>query len=59
MIKTAHAFGARVVAEGVEHPEQLELIRRLGCEYAQGYYLGMPLAAHRLRPEERGSLLAG
>jgi diguanylate cyclase len=59
MVKTAHAFGARVVAEGVEHPEQLELVRRLGCEYAQGYYLGMPAPAERLNPAESDGLLAG
>ena len=50
MVKTAHAFGARVVAEGVEHPEQLRQIRRLGCEYAQGYFLGLPVPADRLHP---------
>ena len=59
MVKTAHAFGARVVAEGVEHPDQLQLVRRLGCEYAQGYFLGLPLPGDRLHPDETGKLLAG
>jgi len=44
----AHAFGARVVAAGVERQDQLDLVRRLGCEYAQGYYLGMPVPAERV-----------
>lgn len=35
----------RVVAEGIETPEELALVLELGCEYAQGYLLG--------RPEER------
>ena len=52
MVKTAHAFGTRVVAEGVEHQDQLDLVRRLGCEYAQGYYLGMPAPAERMQPVE-------
>jgi diguanylate cyclase len=50
MVKSAHAFGARVVAEGVEHPDQLQLVRRLGCEYAQGYFLGLPVPGDRLHP---------
>ena len=59
MVKSAHAFGARVVAEGVEHPDQLRLVRRLGCEYAQGYFLGLPVPGERLRRDEHGNLLAG
>ena len=59
MVKAAHAFGVRVVAEGVEHQEQLDLVRQLGCEYAQGYFLGMPAPAERLHPAEPGGLLAG
>ncbi len=56
MVKTAHAFGTRVVAEGVEHQDQLDLVRRLGCEYAQGYYLGMPAPAAQMSPVERDEL---
>jgi EAL domain-containing protein (putative c-di-GMP-specific phosphodiesterase class I) len=56
MVKTAHAFGTRVVAEGVEHQDQLDLVRRLGCEYAQGYYLGMPAPAARMQPVEPDEL---
>ncbi|MFN0101809.1 MAG: EAL domain-containing protein [Bryobacteraceae bacterium] len=32
-----------VVAEGVETPEQLESLRRIGCPYAQGYYFAKPV----------------
>ncbi len=58
MVKAAQAFGVRVVAEGVEHQDQLDLVRRLGCEYAQGYYLGMPVPAERLHPREPRMLSA-
>ncbi len=45
-------LGLAVVAEGVETAEQLALVRELGCTYAQGYYLSMPLP-----PAELGEML--
>jgi diguanylate cyclase (GGDEF)-like protein len=42
IVQAAHAFGLPVVAEGVEHPDQLERLRSIECESAQGYYLGLP-----------------
>ena len=41
----AQALGLRVTAEGVETTMQLELLRELGCHYAQGFGLGMPMPA--------------
>jgi EAL domain-containing protein (putative c-di-GMP-specific phosphodiesterase class I) len=35
-------FGISVIAEGIETPEQLDLVRQLGCDAAQGYLLGRP-----------------
>jgi EAL domain-containing protein (putative c-di-GMP-specific phosphodiesterase class I) len=37
-------FGLKVVAEGVEDNEQLEFLKRQGCDIAQGYHLSPPLA---------------
>jgi diguanylate cyclase (GGDEF)-like protein len=45
MIDLAHRTGAMVVAEGVERPEQLSELRRLGCDAVQGYLLGRPAPA--------------
>jgi EAL domain-containing protein (putative c-di-GMP-specific phosphodiesterase class I) len=45
MVRTVHAFGLPVVAEGVEHADQLELLRDLGVEYAQGFALGLPMTS--------------
>jgi EAL domain-containing protein (putative c-di-GMP-specific phosphodiesterase class I) len=35
----------RVVAEGVENAEVLELLQRLGCDVVQGYHIARPLTA--------------
>lgn len=51
MVKAAHVFGLRVVAEGIEDEQQLALARHLGCEFAQGYYFGRPAPAIRTRPD--------
>jgi EAL domain-containing protein (putative c-di-GMP-specific phosphodiesterase class I) len=33
-----------MIAEGVEQPEQLEALRQLGCDYAQGWLVGKPVS---------------
>jgi diguanylate cyclase (GGDEF)-like protein len=43
IVDMAHAFGLTATAEGVESPEQLAVLRDLGCERAQGYYWSPPL----------------
>jgi diguanylate cyclase (GGDEF)-like protein len=47
--KLAHALGARVTAEGVETAEQMERIRTVGCDKAQGYLLGRPAETSEIR----------
>jgi EAL domain-containing protein (putative c-di-GMP-specific phosphodiesterase class I) len=44
-VQLGHRLGLKVVAEGVETEDQLDFIKRLGCEEAQGYLLGRPCAA--------------
>jgi diguanylate cyclase (GGDEF)-like protein/PAS domain S-box-containing protein len=45
IIRLAHALELSAVAEGLETPTQLETLRTLGCDYAQGFLLGHPLPA--------------
>ena len=44
MIKLAHDLGHRVVAEGVETAEVLDVLKGVGCDEAQGYWYAKPLA---------------
>lgn len=45
VINLARALGMAIVAEGVEHPAQVELLRSLGCSEMQGYLISPPMAA--------------
>ena len=42
-IELGHSLGLKVVAEGVEEPVAWNLLRRLGCDFAQGYLISPPL----------------
>jgi diguanylate cyclase (GGDEF)-like protein len=48
VIHMAHALSLDTVAEGVETPEQLALLKDLGCDYAQGYLFSRPQAPDAL-----------
>ena len=43
LIVMAHKLGLKVVAEGVETPEQHALLKNMQCDYGQGYYYSKPL----------------
>jgi diguanylate cyclase (GGDEF)-like protein/PAS domain S-box-containing protein len=43
IIAMAHTLHLKVVAEGVETLQQLELLESLGCDFAQGYYISQPI----------------
>jgi EAL domain-containing protein (putative c-di-GMP-specific phosphodiesterase class I) len=45
IISMADGLGLDVIAEGIETRAQLEFLRAEGCNFAQGYYIGRPLAA--------------
>ncbi len=44
-IELGHHLGLETVAEGVEDEATLRLLRALGCDVAQGFYLGRPVPA--------------
>ena len=47
IITMAHSFGLQVIAEGVETPEQMDLLQELGCDVIQGYYISRPIPIDR------------
>lgn len=44
-VQLAHELGLKVVAEGIEEGACLEFLAQIGCDYAQGYFVGRPLPA--------------
>jgi diguanylate cyclase (GGDEF)-like protein/PAS domain S-box-containing protein len=50
IIALGRAFDMTTVAEGVETPEQFEMLAHLGCDQSQGYLHGRPLAATDIEP---------
>lgn len=49
MVETFHAMGQKIVAEGVEEEEQIELLRQFGVDCVQGYYYGKPMPEDEFR----------
>ena len=50
IVALGRSLGLSTVAEGIETPEQLRVLRGLGCVYGQGYLFGRPAAAADLEP---------
>ncbi|MBX9797109.1 MAG: bifunctional diguanylate cyclase/phosphodiesterase [Sphingomonas sp.] len=62
VIDMARSLGLSVIAEGVETPEQLDLLAREGCQYYQGFLCAGPvdvLELERLATTTRQSVRAG
>lgn len=48
-IKTLKKLGVKIVAEGIETKEEFDLLRELGVDYGQGYYIQKPTSIDELR----------
>jgi len=45
MVQVAHGMGMKVIAEGVEHANQIEKLKQLDCDIMQGFLISKPLPA--------------
>jgi diguanylate cyclase (GGDEF)-like protein len=45
IVSLGHSLDLRIVAEGVESVAQMELLRAIGCDELQGYFIGYPMSA--------------
>ena len=48
MIEMGHKLGYQTIAEGIETPNQLDMIRKLGCKTVQGYLFSKPVSADEI-----------
>jgi EAL domain-containing protein (putative c-di-GMP-specific phosphodiesterase class I) len=48
IVMLAHNLGLKVVAEGIEEKEQMEMLKQLGCEFGQGYLFSKPASAEAI-----------
>ncbi len=55
IIELAHSLGLKVIAEGVETPEQLAFLRESHCDQIQGYLISKPLPLAELERFLRAS----
>jgi diguanylate cyclase (GGDEF)-like protein/PAS domain S-box-containing protein len=58
-IELAHALDLRVIAEGVEDAETLEVLRGMGCDLAQGYFISEAIPEHATEAWMAGSSWVG
>jgi len=47
IVVMAHKLDLKVIAEGIETQQQLELLKAMGCDYGQGYLFSKPLPANK------------
>ena len=58
ILEIAHSLGLRVIAEGIERPEQADRLRELGCRYGQGFLIDRPMPEARMREALQRDLAA-
>ena len=54
VISMAKQLGMAVITEGVETEEQLESLKKMGCELFQGYYFSRPIAVEEFEQKYIG-----
>ena len=47
-IELGHNLGLKVVAEGIENVKVWDILKAMGCDYGQGYFMSKPMPASKL-----------
>jgi EAL domain-containing protein (putative c-di-GMP-specific phosphodiesterase class I) len=55
VIDLSHNLELRVVAEGIESQQILDMLIGMGCDYGQGYYIGKPMPIGEMPSWVKGS----
>ncbi len=50
IIKLAQELGMAIIAEGIEAPQEIEVLRELGCNFGQGFLLSPPVPDNEALP---------
>ncbi|MEM9683802.1 MAG: EAL domain-containing protein, partial [Pseudomonadota bacterium] len=50
IIRLSHELGMSIIAEGIEAPEEIDVLRELGCDYGQGFLLSPPVSEDAAAP---------
>ena len=58
IVELSHNLGLRTVAEGVEHADELSMLRAMGCDRVQGYFLAPPGSPAHIEPLLRKGFIA-
>lgn len=58
IIELAHKLGRKVTAEGIETRKQAEVLRRMGCEFGQGYLFGRPMRLTEMQANDGGNAVS-
>ena len=56
IINFAHKLGMKTIVEGVENAKQVEILKKIGCDYMQGFYFYEPMPFEQLKKVVRQSL---
>jgi len=48
VIDLAHNLNMQVVAEGIENEQTMDLLKDMGCDYGQGYFIARPMPAEKI-----------
>lgn len=54
IVEVAHALQLKVIAEGVENQEQLDMLKDMGCDEVQGYHISRPLPVGDIQNRIKG-----